>query len=499
MRYPYPAVWIDGRQANSRILKDPEGYKLRFKGKEGKKSYYVCRMRREKGCPVKVSLDHENDLILEKKGEHNHDNELLREEVRSKVQDKLEIVADLPYTSPRSVLQDVTRNVLSDENTRGGLVYLPKPKSFAKALQRKRKSVLDCPALPSSFEEFEVPEKFKLTSDGKPFLICEKELENKAGKVIGFSSPTLLNELKISQEWFVDGTWDIVRDTFFTQAWVIVARTKHAVSIPCAFFLLPDKKPASYQIALDALKSQGVPGPQIVHLDFEKAEIKAFNEEYSDSEIVTCFVHWDRAIRKKLSDLKLVPYVNRDIRIQQFFKKVKSLCFVPLEDVAKIWNFLIEEDVPIMDEEDEEMDEDIVNIFNQAMGSFKVYFEGTWVGSKKGKKTLKPMYKLELWNKRQAALDEEEVTSNSSESWNSVSKAGLPLKPNVWNVLAAISKEDSFARSKVLKCAAGQWTDPNPGRTQRYEDRKVQLKDAVSSYSDMLLEDWLDMVVSFFD
>ena len=72
-------------------------------------------MRKEKGCPVRVSLDHDNDLILEKKGEHNHDNELLREEVISKVQDKLEIVADLPYTSPRSVLQDVTRKVLSDE------------------------------------------------------------------------------------------------------------------------------------------------------------------------------------------------------------------------------------------------------------------------------------------------------------------------------------------------------------------------------------------------
>ena len=77
-RYPCPAVWIKGRQMNSRILQDPEGYRMQFKFKEGKKSFYECGMKKEKGCPVKVSLHNEQDLILEKRGDHNHDNELLK-------------------------------------------------------------------------------------------------------------------------------------------------------------------------------------------------------------------------------------------------------------------------------------------------------------------------------------------------------------------------------------------------------------------------------------
>ena len=372
---------------------------MQFKFKEGKKSFYECGMKKEKGCPVKVSLHNEQDLILEKRGDHNHDNELLKEEVRSQVLKKLETVADQPYTSPRSVFQDITKSVLNCQQTKEGLAYLPKPKTFAKSLQRKRRTILDCPALPTCFEDFSVPEKFKETTDGKQFLILETQLECKDGKVVGFASPTMLNELNQSDEWFVDGTWDIVRDTFFLQAWVIVARTRHGVSLPCCYFLLPDKKPASYQLALNALKSHGVEGPRTVHLDFEKAEFKAFNEEYPNTEIVTCLVHWDRAIRRKQTDLKLIPFINRDITIQQFFKKVKALCYVPVEDVPTVWSALLE-DAPVLDDEDEET-EDMANLFNQAMQSFQIYFEGTWIGTKKGKKKAKAIFNPEMWNWRQ--------------------------------------------------------------------------------------------------
>ena len=209
----------------------------------------------------------------------------------------------------------------------------------------------------------------------------------------------MLNELNQSDELFVDGTWDIVRDTFFLQAWVIVARTRHGVSLPCCYFLLPDKKPASYQLALNALKSHGVEGPRTVHLDFEKAEFKAFNEEYPNTEIVTCLVHWDRAIRRKQTDLKLIPFINRDITNQQFCKKVKALCYVPVEDVPTVWSALLE-DAPVLDDEDEET-EDMANLFNQAMQSFQIYFEGTWIGTKKGKKKAKAIFNPEMWNWRQ--------------------------------------------------------------------------------------------------
>ena len=55
--------------------------------------------------------------------------------------------------------------------------------------------------------------------------------------MLGFDSPTMLKVLKDAREWFVGGTWDIVSQTFFTQAWVIVANLDLGNSLPAACIL----------------------------------------------------------------------------------------------------------------------------------------------------------------------------------------------------------------------------------------------------------------------
>ena len=73
------------------------------------------------------------------------------------------------------------------------------------------------------------------------------------------------------------------------------------------------------------------------------------------------------------------------------------------------------------------------------------------------------------------------------------------MKPSLWVVIEAFKKEDSAARAKVVQAAAGNYVDPNPSRTKRYEERKEKLALAVESFNTMLLEDWLNVIISFYD
>ena len=73
------------------------------------------------------------------------------------------------------------------------------------------------------------------------------------------------------------------------------------------------------------------------------------------------------------------------------------------------------------------------------------------------------------------------------------------MKHSLWVVMGAFKKEDSAARAKVFKAAAGEYVDPNPSRTKCYEERKEKLAQAVNNYNNMLLKDWLNLIISFYD
>ena len=66
---------------------------------------------------------------------------------------------------------------------------------------------------------------------------------------------------------------------------------------------------------------------------------------------------------------------------------MKALCYVPIEDVHTVWSTVLE-DASVLDDEDEET-EDMANLLSHAMQSYKIYFEGTWIRTKKGKEKSK--------------------------------------------------------------------------------------------------------------
>ena len=73
----------------------------------------------------------------------------------------------------------------------GAINYVSKVPAFKKAVQRERKKTLGHPDRPKDWASFKVPDDLTRTSDNKPFLIVEKEInEASLMKVVGFASPT---------------------------------------------------------------------------------------------------------------------------------------------------------------------------------------------------------------------------------------------------------------------------------------------------------------------
>ena len=467
--FPVAARWVDGRKKGSKILLDPDSYRMRYKSSKNRTGYYVCAKKKELGCQVRLTLDEDEDLILSLNGIHCHENNLLQNVTSEFVKAEMNKISEQHSITPVAAKQELCMKVLGEKSIgAAGLSYMPSLNVISKKLSRKRKADLDLPPLAKSWEDLVVPESLKKTPDGSDFLILEETVSD-GKKVWGFSSPTMLQLLSSSNEWSLDGTWDICKATMFEQVWVAVAKVDPpGINLPCAFFLLPNKQPESYTLALEALMKKEVSPPAVVHVDFERAEHKAIRKLMPESRIVTCLVHWHRALREKLADLKMMSMYNQDITLQVFFRKLRALCFVPEDEVIVTYETLIE-DVPTIDEEEEDQMEFAMQC-NAKMDKYLLYFSRTWIGMesrKKGNPRGKPMFPIALWNKRAEALDEEELTSNASESWNSVSKNCLPMKPNVFVVVEAFRKEDGLARARVIEAANGSYVDPNPGRTAR--------------------------------
>ena len=166
--------------------------------------------------------------------------------------------------STRTVFIYLTNKVMSDPGVGpSGLLYSPKPRSLSMAIRRKRKAEGNQPDLPKNWEDIIVPDQYKATIDGELFLILEEIVPDTLKKVWGFASPSGLATLQQAQDIYGDGTFELVKQCLFVQCWVLVARnTVTSVTIPCAFFLLPDKSFPTYHLILSTLKvNHGIPSP----------------------------------------------------------------------------------------------------------------------------------------------------------------------------------------------------------------------------------------------
>lgn len=492
------ARWVDGLRGKGKVLLDQKGFRMRYKKEVKGKKFFVCALKDDLHCAVAVTLNVEKNLIIRSVGEHNHDNDLVKEAVKNIISHKIKAAVET-RDSPRAVLMDITNSLLADQSTSAGVPYLPEMNSFARQLNRKKQDKLGAPPIPTSWAEMEMPDIFKTTSDNLPFVVMDQAVLGTDKKIWGFSSPTGLTVMNNATDLYVDGTFEFVDQTLFQQLYVVVAKLENDVSIPTAFYMLPAKDFATYRMVFENMKEKGVVPPHNFHLDFEAASIKAITTVYPQSNIVACDTHWKRALRTNLQKVGLLSDYNQDYELQTFVRKLWSLTLVPLNDVVSVWEE-VEATVPVKEVEDEDDGEEggVAQEFNNKMQQFLLYFEQTWIGAKNPRTQLRarPKFAHKTWNKYTQALNGEDMTNNISEAWNSVSKM-KERKCSIWTVLAAIKKEEALARAKFHRAARGEIQTGHKGRIKKREERKEQLKKVLAKYGTVTTGEYVNLTATF--
>ena len=141
-------------------------------------------------------------MIISGRGEHNHDSDLLKSWVKNKVVKGVEGVYQNPAVPPRAIVQEVENRVMAQPSTSAGLACIPKAKSVARMVQRKRKAEWGGEGnLPTCWSEMVIPEQFHTTTSGEDFVIMDESLElPKIGKIWMFASSFSISILKNSEE-----------------------------------------------------------------------------------------------------------------------------------------------------------------------------------------------------------------------------------------------------------------------------------------------------------
>ena len=123
--------------------------------------------------------------------------------------------------------QDSSHYIVSDSLqtvTEGAAAKLPKLDSLKRTIQRQRVHHNVVTVQPTSLEHLFLPEEYKLTSKGEPFLLYDSGSETQ--RILIFGTQRNLEMLQSSKVWLADGTFKTT-PLLFTQVYVI---TRHGAN-----------------------------------------------------------------------------------------------------------------------------------------------------------------------------------------------------------------------------------------------------------------------------
>jgi hypothetical protein len=110
--------------------------------------------------------------------------------------------------------------------------------------------------------------------------------------------------------------------------------------------LLPNKSEDANHLVWDAiLKKLNMDGtthqPERVVIAFEAAVIKTLGNRIPGVPVVGCSFHFRNAIWKKLEDLGLIPFFNKDQDFQGWIRMIYALSCVPVNRVVHFYDKVI--------------------------------------------------------------------------------------------------------------------------------------------------------------
>jgi hypothetical protein len=269
-------------------------YRINQRKKDGTVVYYKCVKRYSLKCPAMATLDLASSRIIKIAHSHNHTPNLLKEAARAEEKKLIMAAATVGSCKRSEVINRVKTNILQSALPEAQ-AELRKSHALGQAIQRERKKVLGIsgtvPKTPDDILE-KLPDRFKTTSGGGPFLRHMEKVDNN-NMIMIFMSDYGKWVLSKSEQVFCDGTFDTAPPPF-KQIYFLLGQMPNMSTVPCVFALLPNKETNTYRKLLDVITSlvDFLPGlPRRVFLDFEKAVMNTVAAAFPQAKLCGCNFH----------------------------------------------------------------------------------------------------------------------------------------------------------------------------------------------------------------
>ncbi|XP_057336362.1 uncharacterized protein LOC130674924 [Microplitis mediator] len=281
-------------------------------------------------------------------------------------------------------------------------------------------------------------------------FLLEDNNDTGNGRIIIFATDGFFEYLGAASEWFMDGNFKLA-PSLFQQLYVIRVKVEE-IFVTAAYILLEKKTRFIYEEMFNIIQRHCLQRninlvPTVIHVDFERAVIKAIQNVFDHEVCIRgCFYHLCQSTYRHISSLGLKNEYLTNEKFNEFCAKVDSLAYLPLKDVKAGMSHLKEIVPP--------MAESLLKYFDET------YVNGTRIKHKKTNRPLTrilPLFPPEIWNVFETALEGGEGTNNIVEGWNNRFKHIVGLHhPSIWLLIDKMRSEVATDQVKLAQQTTGR-------------------------------------------
>ena len=234
------------------------------------------------------------------------------------------------FQSAYEITDQVLTENITDEPTPG----LPSKAQLAQNANRRRQRLR--PKDPATLD-------FDLEEDAAPEGFFCHDIKTKNSHHLMFANDKMIDILSRAKNWFVDGTFKIVRQPFaqLLSIHAFIKCDKSLEQIPLMFVVMSGKHKKDYKRVFKEIKEM-IPSCAVetVTIDFEAAMWFAIPSVFPDITILGCCFHWTQAVWRKVQELGLQVLYSNDDKTHKFIRKLLSLPYLPAEHINAVFTAL---------------------------------------------------------------------------------------------------------------------------------------------------------------
>ena len=274
-----------------------KGFVYRRDKEAADKSTWRCSLPRRHHCSGRAWLFGNRDVTVVR--EHNHEADA-REVHRVTFLTALKQAAQRQIGTPTQLMANAVASLEP-----GTSASLPPVRSLKRTVRRIRSK--DVPATPRTLAQLRIPDRYKSSVSGGPFLQHDSGPKDGNQRFLIFGTESSLRAMSRSSVWLMDGTFSVASALIY-QLYTF-SYLNDGASYVALYCLLPSKTLTLYTRVLEAIKTLLVEELRLetALFDFESGFINAFRNTFPDVTTHGCTSHFSQAIWRHL---QCVPTVQ---------------------------------------------------------------------------------------------------------------------------------------------------------------------------------------------